>query len=263
MLERATRVVRWFVDPLLRFNFIDRSLALGTQAFSGLIPLLILLQAAQPGKHSVAGDLIERFDLQGDAADSVREMFATPTDEPTTTSLSVVLLIVSVLSFTRRLQRLYEGTWEIEQRGLRGTGSGLAWIAFIALYGSLHPVLDDVVGGLAGLALSLAGALLAGLVTPYVLLGRRLSWRRLLPQAVLTAAGLEALGIWSAIYMPRAIESSASAYGGIGVALAMLTWLWGLGIVLVLAAVYGSPQMRWKSLAGSPDAGDGGARPAG
>ncbi|HEX2412147.1 MAG TPA: YhjD/YihY/BrkB family envelope integrity protein [Solirubrobacteraceae bacterium] len=263
MLEQATRLVRWLVDPLVRFNFLDRSLALGSQAFGGLIPLLILLEAAQPGTRSVASDLIERFDLQGDAADTVREVFATPTDEPTTTSLSVVLLIVSVLSFTRRLQRLYEGTWELEERGVRGTGSGLAWIAFIALYGSLHPVLDEVVGGLPGLALSLAGALLVGFLTPYVLLGRRLPWRRLMPQALLTAAGLEALGIWSAIYMPRAIESSASAYGGIGVALAMLTWLWGLGIVFVIAAVYGSPQMQWRSMFGSPGAGDGARRPAG
>jgi membrane protein len=263
LLERATRLVRWLVDPLLRFNFIDRSLALGAQAFSGLIPLLILLQAAQPGTRSVASDLIERFDLEGDAAETVRELFATPTDEPTTTSLSVVLLVVSVLSLTRRLQRLYEGTWELEERGLWGTASGLLWIAFIALYGSLHPVLDSLVGGFAGVALSLAGALVVGLASPYVLLGRRMSWRRLVPQALLTAAGLEALGIWSAIYMPRAIESSASAYGGIGVALAMLTWLWGLGIVLVIAAVYGSPQMQWRGTFGSPGAGDGGPRPAG
>jgi membrane protein len=74
-------------------------------------------------------------------------------------------------------------------------------------------------------------------------LGRRLPWRRLVLQASLTAVGLVALGIWSAIYMPRAIESSASAYGAIGVAFAMLTWLWGYGIVLVVAAVYGSPQL--------------------
>ena len=80
-------------------------------------------------------------------------------------------------------------------------------------------------------------------MTPYLLLGRRLPWRRLVLQAALTALGLTALGIWSAIYMPAAIESSASAYGAIGVAFAMLTWLWGLGIVLVAAAVYGSPQI--------------------
>ena len=46
--------------------------------------------------------------------------------------------------------------------------------------------------------------------------------------------------------MPHAIESSADAYGSIGVAFAMLTWLWGLGGVLVAAAVYGSPQMQWR-----------------
>jgi membrane protein len=96
--------------------------------------------------------------------------------------------------------------------------------------------------------LSLAGGLFVGLFTPYLLLGRRIRWHRLLLQASLTAAGLTALGIWTAIYMPKAIGSSASAYGAIGVAFALLTWLWGLGIVLVIAAVYGSPQMRWRQL---------------
>ena len=140
------------------------------------------------------------------------------------------MLIVSVLSFTRRLQRLYEATWEFETRGFRGTG------------------------GFLGLVFSLAGVTL-GLLTPYLLLGRRLQWRRLIRQAALTAFGLTALAIWSVIYMPAAIESSAAAYGAIGVAFALLTWLWGLGIVLVAAAVYGSPQISWPP--GSPRAGDG------
>jgi membrane protein len=74
-----------------------------------------------------------------------------------------------------------------------------------------------------------------------------LPWRRLIRQAGLTAVGVTVLGIWSAIYMPRAIESSAAAYGAIGIALALLTWLWGLGIVLVASAVYGAPQMQWRS----------------
>ena len=218
---------------------LDRSLALGGQAFGALIPLLLVLQAAQPGSRSMADDLIARFDLEDDAAEIMRETFGATSGETAITGLSVLVLVVSVLSFTRRLQRLYEDTWELDQRGFKGTGWGLAWIAFFALYATLHPLLDEVLEGLAGLLFSLAGAVLLGLLTPYLLLGRRLPWRRLVPQAALTAAGLTALGVWSAIYMPRAIDSSASAYGTIGVAFAMLTWLWGLGFVLVITAVYG------------------------
>jgi membrane protein len=239
-------LARWLVDPLLRFNLLDRSLALGAQAFGALIPLMIVLESAQSGDDSIAADMIERFDLQDDAAEVVQEAFATSAGQTTITAFSVFLLVVSVLSFTRRLQRLYEETWEFDPRGLRGTGSGLVWLICFAIYVTLHPALDRVVPGRGGIVLSLAGAFAVGLFTPYLLLGRRLHWRRLVLQGGLTAVGLAALGIWSAIYMPRAIESSATAYGSIGVAFAMLTWLWGVGIVLVVAAVYGSPQMRWR-----------------
>jgi membrane protein len=236
----------WLVDPLLRLNLIDRSLALGAQAFSALIPLMIVLESAQRGNDSMASDLIERFGLSGDAADVVRDTFTATEGQDTVTAFSVVLLVVSVLSFTRRLQRLYEETWGFETRGLRGTAAGLLWLACFAAYVSLHPALDELVPRRGGMLLSLAGAFAVGLFTPYLLLGRRLRWRRLVLQAALTAGGLAGLGIWSAVYMPRAIESSASAYGSIGVAFAMLTWLWGLGMVLVAAAVYGSPQMQWR-----------------
>jgi membrane protein len=248
LLERGRELIELFVEPLLRFNFIDRSLALGAQAFGAVIPLLIVLEAAQPGRTSLADDLIDRFNLSGAAADSLRAAFATPTDQVTTTALSVLLLIVSTLSFTRRLQRLYEESWSLPTRGLKGTGWGLAWIVVFTVYVSLNPALDQVVNGSASVLVSLAGALFVGLFTPYLLLGRRIRWHRLLLQASLTAVGLTALGIWTAIYMPKAIGSSASAYGAIGVAFALLTWLWGLGIVLVIAAVYGSPQMRWRQL---------------
>jgi membrane protein len=236
------------VDPLLRFNFIDRSLALGAQAFGAVIPLLIVLETAQPGNDSLADELIERFQLSGSAAETLRDAFATPTDETTTTVLSVVVLVVSALSFTRRLQRLYEESWSLETRGVRGTGWGLMWLGFLTVYLSLHPALDGLVNGLASTLLTLAGGFLIGLVTPLLLLGRRKRWQALVPQASLTAVGLTGLGVWTAVYMPHAIGSSAANYGAIGVAFALLTWLWGLGIVLVCAAVFGSPQMKWREL---------------
>src|ERR1044072_4333425 len=107
LLERGRELLELFVEPLLRFNFIDRSLALGAQAFSALVPLLIVLEAVQPGHTSLADDLIDRFNLSGAAADSLRAASAPPTDQVTTTSLSAIVLVVSTLSFPRRLQRLY------------------------------------------------------------------------------------------------------------------------------------------------------------
>lgn len=255
LAERLTSLARWLVEPLLRFDVLDRSLALGAQAFGALIPLMIVLQAAEPGSSSAANSLIERFDLQGQAAATVEEAFAVSDGEATTTSLSILLLVVSVLSFTRRLQRVYEATWGFPRRGLRGTGWGLAWVVFVAVYASLHPVLDGLIDGFLGHVLSLAGVFTLGLLTPYLLLGRRLPWRRLAIQAALTAAGLTVLGIWSVLYMPAAIESSASAYGLIGVAFALLTWLWGLGLVLVAAAVYGSRLEIHRAGAPGPGAG--------
>ena len=34
-------------------DFLDRSLAIGAQAFGAIIPLLIVLQAVQPGERSL------------------------------------------------------------------------------------------------------------------------------------------------------------------------------------------------------------------
>jgi membrane protein len=200
-----------------------------------------VLEAAQPGDRSIADDLIERFDLEGEAAETVHEAFdVTTTGEDATTAFGSVVLLVSALSFTRRLQRLYEESWGLPTRGMKGTGWGVAWLALMALWITLHPALDSYVRARSGLFASLLGLLVVGLGTPYVLLGRRLPLRTLLLQAGLTAAGLLALGVWTAIYMPRAIASSAADYGVIGVAFALLTWLWGVGIVLVCAAVYGA-----------------------
>jgi membrane protein len=233
---------RGVAEPLLRFNVIDRSLVLGAQAFGALIPLMIVLEGAQPGDHTLEDDLVNRFGLHGEAAESVHAAFAITTTEPTgTTALGVVVLTLSALSFTRRLQRVYEETWELPSRRFRGIGAGLSWLAFLVGWSLLQGFLGDDLGVVA----SLASVFLVGVITPYLLLGRRVGWRELVPQGALAAVGMTALGVWTVIYMPRTLSSTAGEYGAIGVAFALLTWLWGVGIVMVCSAVYGaSPTTR-------------------
>jgi membrane protein len=88
--------------------------------------------------------------------------------------------------------------------------------------------------------ISLAGTFALWLATPYLLLARRVPWRRLIPQAALSAAGMTVLSGGLLIYAPRAIENSAEDFGAIGVAFTLLTILWAAGFVLVTAAGVGA-----------------------
>ena len=63
---------------------------------------------------------------------------------------------------------------------------------------------------------------------------------RLLPSALLAAIGMAGIGIWSVIYMPRALASSAAQYGVIGIGFAMLTWFVAVAAVLVVTTTGGA-----------------------
>ena len=88
------------------------------------------------------------------------------------------------------------------------------------------------------------------LLTPYLLLDGRVPWRRLVPQAGLCAVGVTILGVGCAIYVPRAMSSSAAEFGAIGVAFTLLSVLWAAGFVIVGAAAIGSLDWRPSSSPG-------------
>jgi membrane protein len=81
----------------------------------------------------------------------------------------------------------------------------------------------------------------AGLVVfttvPWLLLDRRVGWRRLLPTGVLTAGLSNVYGIASTIYMPRLMETYSRRYGLFGVTLALVGWLLAIAVILVASAV--------------------------
>ena len=127
------------------------------------------------------------------------------------------MLVLSALAFTRALQRLYVRAWGLEKIGVRGNGWGLLWLLAFAAFGSLEPAILSLFSGIPRLPLA-RGLHALWLFTPWLLLGRQVHWRRLLPQAVLTSIGLTCLGVAAVIYMPRAVASAAAQFGFIGVA---------------------------------------------
>jgi membrane protein len=246
LLAPAGPLAAW-LERLAAVQAVDRGVALGALAFSALFPLLIVYTAVVPlaDAHDFARAIINRLQLSGATAQSVREVFApSATVAHSVTVLGFALVVFSALSLARALQRMYEVSYELPSAGMRGTPWHLLWIAMIPAYVSLRPL----VAGLAAGWWHIAGSLLLGtvewLLTPYVLLGRRLAWRQLLPGAGLAAFGMTALMGFSLVYLPHSLSSSARQFGMIGVAFALLSWLVLAGFVLVGSATGGAVALR-------------------
>jgi membrane protein len=217
----------------------DRAVALGGQAFTALVPLLIVYTSlvSRATGRDFADQLIQIFGLSGSSATDLRRAFAPAGEvQSEVSAFGVLLLVVSALSFARALQRLYQLAWDRPSLGLKATKWGLIWLALVIAIVTLRPPIVSGLDGVVRLAVSLGIAGVGWLLAPHLLLARRVAWRRLVPTALLTSAGMTGLAVCSAVWMPRTVATSAEQFGVIGVAFAMLSWLVGAGMVLVLAA---------------------------
>lgn len=244
-MRAAGELVRDSLERLVEIQFVDRSIALGSLAFTAIVPLLVIAAAYVPGTDGLADELVDRFHLTGSTAALVRQVFAQPDDVRQSLSLLGLLLLVGAsLSFTRGLQRIYEHAWRLEVRGWRGSQAGLIWIGGIVLwstvFASAREWLLGLTGPLASLVVLLTGNALLWLWSPWILLARRVDWRALLPTALLTSAAMTAFSVGSVLYMPEAIEQSAARYGSIGIAISLVSWLVGLGFALTICAAVGA-----------------------
>jgi len=274
LLAWVKRVVAPFAERLVELEMFDRAVALASQAFVALIPFMVVVAALTPyGQRSSFGDsIVRRFGLTGDTAAAVEQLFSQPADvQSTLTAFGLVLLIVSALSFCRALQRTYERAWRLRRLGMRSTLSHLLWLGLAAAYATVASTLNTAAGKHLGevgdLLVAFGLSFFLWLWTPYLLLGRRVERRKLRFTSALTATGTTAFGVASVFYMPQSIASASQSFGSIGVAIAIVSWLIGVGFILVAAAglgavlAEGSPWIRagafrrghGRALEGQPD----------
>ena len=253
--RRLERTLTFWLRPefvlrvVSRFQKIagfDRAIALASGALTATIPLVIAISSVSSklGGKDTAERLIDRYELTGGGAEAVEDIFAPPTG--TSTSLGIIgflFLLVAVLSFTRAVQRLFEQSWELSPMSVRNTFNGLLWIGglvlYLALTGLLHAALDHT-------QLELGAALLSAPLTVvfFVWSARKLSAQRLtrqdvLPFAVIGAVMLAIYSIGATVYVPRLFSTYATRYGVIGAVFAMISALFCVMVVLVVAAAAG------------------------
>jgi uncharacterized membrane protein YvlD (DUF360 family) len=237
---------------------IDRCIVLSSQAFTALIPLLILVSTLAPvgDEDVVSRTVIRRFGLTGDSADAVTQLFDIPAGATTSgvSFFSGFLLLFSGISFTRRFQTMYRSAWKQNSTAVRNNlFAALGLVTLLAellvLYGLQSLVRGLSLGWLVSLPLSAITGLVVWTSIPYLLLNRAVHWRRLLFTGGLAAVCMSFYGLATTIYMPRMVEKYTSEFGLFGITIAIIGWLLAVSGVLVVSAAVGAEldasQDRW------------------
>jgi len=229
-------------------------------AFASLFPLMLVAIAILglvAGQTDVAGTVIDRLSLSGDAADTVRNTLIRASSSKRSASIvGLAGLVWSGLGLVSTLETAFGAVWQTEGRGLKDRGFAVLWlIGATVLFG-------------ASLAATAAAGFLPGPLTWLSLLPTLffdtalwlwtfkaltarsgLPWKAHLPGAVLGAVGLEILKIVGGVYVPRLVGQSSALYGSLGVVFALLAWLALFGRLSVYAACLNV--VRWEDRHGT------------
>ncbi|MDZ5623045.1 YhjD/YihY/BrkB family envelope integrity protein [Nocardioides sp. HM23] len=236
---------------VLRFVMIegfDRCIVLSAQAFTALIPLFIVVAGAAPaGQEDAIGEsIIDRFALTGESAEAVTQLFTTPPDASSgVTVFSALLLLYAGVAFTRRLQRMYRAGWGLEKSGIRSTVFATLGLAALVAELVVAFVIRDIasrfpLNWLWTIPVSCATGLVLWTSIPYLLLDRRVHWRRLLVAGGASAVAMTAFAIATPVYMPGIMTRSTEEFGLFGITITLIGWLLAAAFVLVACTAVGA-----------------------
>ena len=227
---------------------LDRCIVLSSQAFTALIPLLVLVSSFAPaGYDDVLPDtIIRKFGLSGDSADAVAQLFETPPGATSSIDVfSALLLLYSGISFTRRLQRMYRAAWGEPKAGVRSglfaaLGLFVLIVEVLVVYG-IHSLLRQFhVDGLWALPITAVTGVFLWTSIPYLLLNRQVHWRRLVVAGAAASVCSAILGVATTIYMPPLVEKYTIEFGLFGITIAVVGWLLVAACIVVGSTAFGA-----------------------
>jgi membrane protein len=248
---RLPALPRGVADLGLRFlrRFVEiegpqQATVIAAQAFTSLIPFLVVGAAVGPGDEDLADRIVERFSLDGSAARSVHSLFNDAGEvESAVTWVGSVILVLATLSFTSAMQRMFQRAYGEQPGGVREMWRGLLWLAGFATWVAVSSPLREELRDAGGIVLAISVTGVTGFIlwlwTPGILLAS-VEWHRLVPGAVVSGALGAVAGVASGIYVPILMTWSADRYGLIGVAFSMQSWLLVMAFVVVIGAVVGA-----------------------
>jgi membrane protein len=221
--------------------------AISMRAFVSLFPVLVLAIAfvgfLGGDPRQVADDIVRELGLSGRAADTITDAVKTAQDTKVAGSvIGIIGLLWAGTGLAASLTATWNQVWRIPGGGVRGRTLGFAWLlGGLVLFASAVFLLALVggdgalpeIGVVAGIVVNTLGFLW----TAWVLPTRRLTFREMLPAAIVGGVCLEVLKIVGTFVIPRIVSRSSELYGTIGAVFALLVWFLVIGRVVVYVAL--------------------------
>ncbi|WP_147375167.1 YhjD/YihY/BrkB family envelope integrity protein [Jiangella rhizosphaerae] len=237
------RVVVRTAAGCVRIDVFDRAMTVAAQAFSSVLPILILFATWAGASATEATAEALRI------PDESRSMFDDAVQGASGAAFGVVgglIVLISATSLSRAVTRAFTAVWELPRprNRLRSAWRWLAAVVGLALSVLVVRELAALAGGLPQprawqVVTVFAADTAVALFLPWVLLAGAVRPRSLLPGALLFALAMLVLRPASGVWLPRALEASADRFGAIGVAFTYLAWLYAVSFCFLVAAVAG------------------------
>lgn len=226
-------------------ELMHRAMSFAALGFLTLVPLLILVAAADPASgQGFARWLGQGLGVSGSSQQEIQQLFGRPgTALQRTTAFGLAALAAFGLTFGGAVQTGYERVWELPTARWHTMWRHVLWlavlVAFLVIFVNTpvtsHSTIVLVLGTVGDLVLTF----LFFWWSQRMLLGGRVRWGALLPGAVAIALGLLGLRVFSRVVFSPLIASNAVTYGPFGTVLVLQSWLVGVGFVVYGGALVG------------------------
>lgn len=253
MKERLSQypVIGWFLRVNDRFGEVrGASLANGIalQAFLSLFPLLLVAIAVvgflSAGDPEFTDDLIEQFEIEGAAAETITNAIANAEESRRAASVvGVAGLLLSGLNLVLAVQRSIDSAWQTFGSGWKEKVRALVWLVgavviFLASF-AVTAVINVLPGFLAPVSVLVGVGVNLGLfVWTFRWLSRLpIGVAAVFPGAVFCAVGFEIMKVVGSVYVPKLMADSQALYGSLGIVFALIAWLTVFGRLLVYGSV--------------------------
>ena len=248
MAMRAVDIPTSIVQRFFRIDGIRKAMLMAFNLFISIIPLIIITFAYVSRvrrRISLSQVFNEQFHLHGETAAVVIRAF------PPTYNIIKIASIIAIVSFALGgidvgsvFQTTFADAWGVPRlRGWRGSARGVIWFVMVFATFGLSQILQRIPAKNGPLLYAVTVPIVMvmnyvfWLVTPRLLLDKPLAWRDLRPGAILGMLASTALWVASQIILPGWFSWYGTGFGGVGIALALLSWTYVVSIVWVIIVV--------------------------